>query len=50
MYSDKALNRIELRNFTAHDYEGVDFYIVEAVIEERLPIILESAKKVLDEE
>ena len=32
----------ELRNFIAHDYEGVDLYIVEAVIQERLPIIRKS--------
>ncbi|HHH19150.1 MAG TPA: DUF86 domain-containing protein [Campylobacterales bacterium] len=38
----------ELRNFIAHDYEGVDFTIVEAVIEERLPVILENTKKILD--
>ena len=38
----------ELRNFIAHDYDGVDFYIVEAVIRERLPVILEAAQKILD--
>jgi len=37
----------ELRNFIAHDYEGVDLYIVEDVIAERLSIIKESVKKVL---
>jgi len=37
----------ELRNFIAHDYEGVDLYIVEDVINERLDIILESANKIL---
>ena len=39
----------ELRNFIAHDYEGIDFYIVEAVIKERLPVMLKSVKKVLNE-
>ena len=39
----------ELRNFIAHDYDGVDFYIVEAVIKERLPIILATAEKILDQ-
>lgn len=29
----------ELRNFIAHDYEGIDFHIVEEVIRERLPMI-----------
>ncbi len=37
----------ELRNFIAHNYEGVDLVIVEAVIKQRLPIILQSANKVL---
>jgi len=38
----------ELRNFIAHDYEGVDLYIVEDVIHERLEIILKNAKEILD--
>ena len=38
----------ELRNFIAHDYEGVDLYIVESVIEQRLPIIKESVSKILN--
>jgi len=37
----------ELRNFIAHDYEGIDFHIVEDVIRERLPIILKSTEKIL---
>ena len=37
----------ELRNFIAHDYEGIDLHIVENVIKERLPVILKSAKTVL---
>ena len=37
----------ELRNFIAHDYEGVDLYIVEDVIEKRLPIIKQSVDKIL---
>ena len=37
----------ELRNFIAHDYEGIDFHIVEDVIVERLPIIMDSVEKVL---
>lgn len=36
----------DLRTFIAHDYEGVDLYIVEDVIEKRLPIILESINKI----
>ncbi|WP_428024236.1 HepT-like ribonuclease domain-containing protein [Arcobacter sp.] len=34
----------ELRNFIAHDYKGVDLYIVEDVINQRLPIIKQSIK------
>jgi len=37
----------ELRNFIAHNYEGIDFYIVEDVITERLPIILTHTKEIL---
>jgi len=37
----------ELRNFIAHDYEGVDLYIVEDVIEQRLPIIKQSINKII---
>jgi uncharacterized protein with HEPN domain len=37
----------ELRNFIAHDYEGVDLYIVEAVIRERLPEIEKAVRKIL---
>lgn len=37
----------ELRNFIAHDYEGVDLYIIEDVIRERLPIIKASAMKIV---
>jgi len=39
----------ELRNFIAHDYDGVDFYIVEKVIKERLPIILATANSILNQ-
>ena len=39
----------ELRNFIAHDYEGVDLYIVEDVIDQRLPIIKNSTEKILEE-
>ena len=37
----------ELRNFIAHDYEGVDLYIVEDVIAERLPVILRATESIL---
>jgi len=38
----------ELRNFIAHDYEGVDLYIIEDVILQRLPIIKNSVLEVLE--
>jgi uncharacterized protein with HEPN domain len=37
----------DLRNFIAHDYEGIDLYIVEKVIQERLPIIYKSVETIL---
>ena len=37
----------ELRNFIAHDYEGIDFCIVEEVIKERLPLIAKGAEEAL---
>ncbi len=37
----------ELRNFIAHDYEGVDLYIVEDVIIQRLPVIKASVEKIM---
>jgi len=37
----------ELRNFIAHDYEGIDFHIVEEVISERLPIMKNATKEAL---
>ena len=39
----------DLRTFIAHDYEGVDLYIVEDVIRERLPVIAERAEQILSE-
>ncbi len=37
----------ELRNFIAHDYEGIDFHIVEEVIKERLPIVAKGVREAL---
>ncbi len=37
----------ELRNFIAHDYEGVDLHIVEDVIRKRLPIISARIQSIL---
>lgn len=43
---DDIKGSYELRNFIAHDYEGVDLFIVEGVIEKRLPIIKDSINKI----
>lgn len=37
----------DMRNFIAHDYEGVDLFIVEDVIRKRLPVIKKCAMDVL---
>ncbi len=37
----------DLRTFIAQNYEGVDLYIVEDVINERLPVMKRSAEKML---
>ena len=37
----------DLRNFIAHDYEGIDLYVVEDVIEQRLPVIKNSIEFIL---
>jgi uncharacterized protein with HEPN domain len=37
----------DLRNFIAYNYEGVDLYIVEDVIVQRLPVIKESVEKIM---
>jgi len=39
----------ELRNFIAHNYEGIDLYIVEDVINTRLDIIKKSVEKILND-
>ena len=38
----------ELRNFIAHDYEGIDLHIVEDVIVQRLPVIKNAVLKILE--
>ena len=40
----------DLRNFIAHDYEGVNLFIVEDIIKKRLPIILDRIEKILKDE
>lgn len=38
----------DLRNFIAHDYEGIDLHIVEDVINKRLPVIKSSILNILN--
>ncbi len=38
----------DLRNFIAHNYEGVDLFVVEDIIKERLPVIKRCAMKILE--
>lgn len=38
----------DLRTFIAHNYEGVDLYIVEDVINERLSVIKGNIKEILE--
>jgi uncharacterized protein with HEPN domain len=40
----------ELRNFIAHDYEGVNLHIIEDVIRYRLPVILKATNQILQKE
>ena len=53
MFSQRAVERVEIIlkkiNFIAYDYEGVDLYIVEDVIEQRLPVIKQSVQKILQD-
>jgi uncharacterized protein with HEPN domain len=39
---------IDTRNFIAHDYEGINFPIIEFIIRERLPILNKNIKQLLD--
>lgn len=40
----------DLRNFIAHDYEGVDLHVVEDVITERLPEIKKRVETILNQQ
>ena len=39
---------IDTRNFIAHDYEGINFPIIEFIIRDRLPILNNDIKQILD--
>ena len=46
-YQRSIKGSYELRNFIAHDYEGIDLCIAEEVIRERLPLIAKDADEAL---
>ena len=46
--SDDVKGAIDTRNFIAHDYEGINFPIIEFIIRERLPILNNDIKQLLD--
>jgi len=39
----------DLRNFIAHEYEGVDLFVVEDVIRDRLPIMKKRIKDIRED-
>ena len=45
--SDDVKGAIDTRNFIAHDYEGINFAIIEFIIRERLPILNNKIKQLL---
>ena len=46
--SDDIRGAIDTRNFIAHDYEGINFPIIEFIIRNRLPILSNEIKEILD--
>ena len=46
--SDDIKGAIDTRNFIAHDYEGINFPIIEFIIRNRLPILNNEIKEILD--
>jgi uncharacterized protein with HEPN domain len=45
--NDDLRGSLDIRNFIAHDYEGVNLAIIEMVIRDRLPIIATTIKKII---
>jgi len=46
--NDDVKGAIDTRNFIAHDYEGINFPIIEFIIRDRLPILHNNIKQLLD--
>jgi uncharacterized protein with HEPN domain len=47
--SEEVKGAYNIRNFIAHDYEGVNLAIVESVIRESLPVLKNKIKKIKNE-
>ena len=47
--NDDVKGAIDTRNFIAHDYEGINYPIIEFIIRERLPILNKNIKQLLDQ-
>jgi uncharacterized protein with HEPN domain len=47
--NDDVKGAIDTRNFIAHDYEGINYPIIEFIIRERLPVLNENIKLLLDQ-
>ena len=47
--NDDVKGAIDTRNFIAHDYEGINYPIIEFIIRERLPVLNENIKQLLDQ-
>jgi len=39
----------DIRNYIVHDYEGVNFAVIEMVIRDKLPIMKQTIKELLDD-
>jgi uncharacterized protein with HEPN domain len=47
--NDDVKGAIDTRNFIAHDYEGINYPIIEFIIRERLPVLNKNIKQLLDQ-
>ena len=46
--NDDIRGAIDTRNFIAHDYEGINLPIIEFIIRDRLPILQDKIKHILN--
>ena len=46
---DDIKGAIDTRNFIAHDYEGINFPIIEFIIRDRLPVLNTLIEQILDQ-